>query len=55
MLFQGRRFPKSSDKLENVTAKVFWYVEQHPEKLSDIQNFYELLSAYYIEAGQRLP
>ena len=46
----GQEISEKLDKLENVTAKVFWYVEQHPEKLSDIQNF----MSYYLPTTLKL-
>ena len=46
----GQEISEKLDKLESVTAKVFWYVEQHPEKLSDIQNF----MSYYLPTTLKL-
>lgn len=46
----GAEISEKLDKLEQVTAKVFWYVEQHPEKLSDIQNF----MSYYLPTTLKL-
>lgn len=46
----GQEISEKLDKLEKVTSKVFWYVEQHPEKLSDIQNF----MSYYLPTTLKL-
>ncbi len=46
----GQEISEKLDKLESVTAKVVWYVEQHPEKLSDIQNF----MSYYLPTTLKL-
>lgn len=46
----GQDISKKLDRLELVTAKVFGYVEQHPEKLSDIQNF----MSYYLPTTLKL-
>ncbi len=46
----GQEISEKLDRLEFVTAKVFGYVEQHPEKLSDIQNF----MSYYLPTTLKL-
>lgn len=49
-VISGIEINKKLSQLENVTSKIFDYVESHPEKLSDIQKFMD----YYLPTTAKL-